>query len=190
MLIGAQKFGPPKRRADKTEIQGRGRVAMIVGVVSDTHNQADRLARAVSMLQERGATHFLHAGDITSPSTLTPLYPFEAWIVLGNNDKESDYLAQTIRQNPKWHLVGDGATFTFADRTVALTHGHLPKVARCLLDAEPDYLIMGHSHKTRDERSGKTRILNPGALHQAKPWTVGCLDLAMDQWDVLVVDGD
>ena len=39
----------------------------------------------------------------------------------------------------------------------------------------------------RDERFGKTRIINPGALHRASEKTVALLDLATDQLEFIRV---
>jgi len=40
-----------------------------------------------------------------------------------------------------------------------------------------DYLFYGHSHVASEHRTGPTRIINPGALHRARPKTFAVLDL-------------
>ncbi|MCA9019008.1 MAG: metallophosphoesterase, partial [Planctomycetaceae bacterium] len=53
-----------------------------------------------------------------------------------------------------------------------------------LLEAEPDYLLTGHSHQSHDFRAGATRRINPGALFRAKVFTVAVLDLATDELEL------
>jgi predicted phosphodiesterase len=40
-----------------------------------------------------------------------------------------------------------------------------------------DLLLHGHSHRMRNERVGRTRVVNPGALHRAAVRTVGIVEL-------------
>jgi predicted phosphodiesterase len=50
-----------------------------------------------------------------------------------------------------------------------------------------DYLLHGHSHEVRDERVGRTRIINPGALCRAARYTAAILDPDADALEVLEV---
>ena len=43
-----------------------------------------------------------------------------------------------------------------------------------------DYLLHGHTHETRDERVGRTRVVNPGALSRAARYTCALLDPRSD----------
>jgi predicted phosphodiesterase len=63
---------------------------------------------------------------------------------------------------------------------ILVFHGHEPGFARALGTQGADYVLHGHTHVTRDERIGKTRIINPGALCRAAKKTVATLDLAAD----------
>jgi len=50
-----------------------------------------------------------------------------------------------------------------------------------------DVVIHGHTHRWRDEVIGRTRFINPGALHRASSWTVALLDCSSDQLRMLPV---
>ncbi len=52
---------------------------------------------------------------------------------------------------------------------------------RLLSEQKHDYLLQGHTHVRHDERIGKTRVINPGALHRAREKTVALLDTATDR---------
>jgi predicted phosphodiesterase len=50
-----------------------------------------------------------------------------------------------------------------------------------------DYILFGHAHRASDVRVGRVRLVNPGALHRARPATVATLDLKRDDvkfWEV------
>jgi predicted phosphodiesterase len=49
------------------------------------------------------------------------------------------------------------------------------------LAQEHDYLLQGHTHVRLDECVGRTRIINPGALHRAAVKTVVTLDTRADR---------
>ncbi|MBI2647490.1 metallophosphoesterase family protein, partial [Candidatus Woesearchaeota archaeon] len=44
-----------------------------------------------------------------------------------------------------------------------------------------DYVLTGHTHIKRDEKIGKTRIINPGALFGIHPYTIALLDVEKDK---------
>jgi hypothetical protein len=50
-----------------------------------------------------------------------------------------------------------------------------------------DYLFHGHTHVVRDDRIGKLRIINPGALYRASRKTVALLNLTDDRLQYLTV---
>jgi predicted phosphodiesterase len=71
---------------------------------------------------------------------------------------------------------------TLESKRIALIHGDDYRLKQKILaEQQFDYLLLGHSHVRKDERIGKTRIVNPGALHRANPRTAATLDLASDQ---------
>jgi predicted phosphodiesterase len=78
-------------------------------------------------------------------------------------------------------------TIEVEGRTIAVTHGDSGREISRLADANPDYFLSGHTHHAADELRGKTRWINPGALHRANPWTVAVLDLATDHLEFLTI---
>jgi predicted phosphodiesterase len=86
------------------------------------------------------------------------------------------------------HFLGEGGIVRLGGKRIALTHGHETAEIRRLLAEEPDYLFLGHSHRRIDRREGRTRVINPGALHRAVPWTFGLLDLELDLFESLELE--
>jgi putative phosphoesterase len=153
---------------------------MHVGILSDSHNQVERTARAVALLVEHGAEALIHCGDLTSPDVVYECAPLPTYFVFGNNDYDEDDLRRAME------LIGGvclgwGGEVVLGGRRIAVTHGDSAREFRRLLITQPDYLLFGHTHIPHNERDGPTRQINPGALHRAATWTVALLDLEADE---------
>ena len=69
------------------------------------------------------------------------------------------------------------ADLELGGKRVAVIHGDDYKLKQRLLSEQRhDYLFQGHTHLRADETVGRTRVINPGALHRAKEKTVATLD--------------
>lgn len=180
---------------------------LILGILSDTHGRAERAARAMGLLRRLGAEAFIHCGDVGSPEVLDALYEPPApgaasqpcWFVWGNTDAADD-LADYARLMGRRTPTAVPTRVELAGKRIAVFHGHEPAFWRLteLLDrrdtvgfaavAACDYLLYGHTHLAADARAGGVRLINPGALHRARPHTVATLDLAHDAVEHWVVD--
>ena len=141
---------------------------MLIGILSDTHNQTKRTAAAIQLLHAEGAEVLIHCGDLTDPDIV-------------------DEIQAAIKQADGAVCLGWGNEVELAGKRIAVTHGHLYKEYRRLLATNPDYLFTGHSHIAADHREGVTRFINPGALHRAQEFTVALLDLENDNLKFLPV---
>jgi putative phosphoesterase len=154
---------------------------MIVGILSDTHGRADTAAIAVRVLLDHHAEYLVHCGDIGDESVLDVLAGHPAMFVFGNNDYDVaglTHYAQTIG-------VACGQTcgkLAFGTKLAMVTHGDDDRlVQRLIKDQQIDYLFVGHTHRKLDQRQGRVRIINPGALYRTPLKTVARLDTATDQ---------
>lgn len=159
---------------------------LILGVLSDSHGRVEVTRRAVAALRDRGAGVLLHLGDIETEEVLDELVGYPARIVFGNCDWESDSLHRYAGHLgiEVDHPAGE---LTVRGRRVVYTHGHLEKHMDDALSSGADYLLHGHSHELRDERSGRTRIINPGALFRAKRYTAALLDPGRDRLEIIEI---
>jgi len=59
-----------------------------IGVISDSHDNIDKINKAISLLNERGVEFVVHCGDIVSPFAAIPFKNLKCdYIgVFGNND--------------------------------------------------------------------------------------------------------
>lgn len=161
---------------------------MIVGILSDTHDRADAAMLGVAALREAGAQFLIHCGDVGSDHVLEHLGGVPAAFVFGNTDWDRRAL-----QRSAGHLgvqcLGDAGELELDGKWFYVCHGDDFRAMRAALDAQRyDYLLHGHSHTRRDDRVGRTRIINPGALHRAREKTVAVLDIARDRLTFLPVN--
>lgn len=148
-------------------------MAVHLGILSDSHGHADRTRRAIEALQAAGATRFIHCGDVETEQVLDALAGLDAHVVFGNCDPAralGRYAGDIGLQvhHPMGRMRVD-------DHTLAFTHGHDPDLMQAALHEKVHFLLHGHTHERRDQAVGGTRVINPGALHRAHPFTVALL---------------
>ena len=162
---------------------------MILGIMSDSHGDADATARAVALLESRGAQMLFHCGDIGSETVLDVLYGHNVYFVWGNCDDPPAtmraYVTKTLGlpwpQVPV-RLVLDG-------KRIAMYHGHEREFRRGLSEEGVDYVFYGHTHVYTDQCIGRVRAINLGALYRVRVKTVALLDLATEVATFLTLDG-
>jgi putative phosphoesterase len=159
---------------------------MLIGILSDTHDQVERTRAAVALLVSHGAERLIHCGDLTIADVVHQLTDLPSHFVFGNCDYDKESLRAAINQIGGTCL-GCGGLITLGERRIAVTHGHLSQELDRLAAQAPDYLFFGHTHRISDVQKGLTRWINPGALHRAPNWTVALLNLASNHLSVLPV---
>jgi len=155
---------------------------MLLALLSDTHDNARNTRAALQLLAPHKPAAYLHAGDLVDSDMLALFAGLrEFHFVFGNN--EFDHAAlRSVALALDLHCHGHVADLTFAGKRVALLHGHDGALVHKLAHSgDYAYLIHGHTHARRDERLGKTRIINPGAVHRARSKSVALLDVATDE---------
>lgn len=138
---------------------------MIIGILSDTHNNLPNLQAALDLFRQRGIATLIHCGDLTGVEVAQKMDGFRVICVFGNGDFATGEIRHVLlAQNPENYagLIYKGE---IDGVRVAATHGHLPGAAdELILSGEFDYVFLGHSHRHKEEQAGATRIINPGAL--------------------------
>lgn len=161
---------------------------MKIGILSDTHNQTATTAKALKLLSEQGAERILHCGDIEDPHIVDLFAGVETHFVFGNCDLRRGELRQAIARAGAT-LHEPFGELSLAGRSLAWIHGDDHGLFLQLqLSDRYDFLFHGHTHEARDLQVGHTRIINPGALHRAKPKTCVVLDLSTGQSTSLNVE--
>lgn len=163
---------------------------MLIGILSDSHGQHLAVGKALALFDEHDVEYLIHCGDVGGMEVFDQLINRPCTFVWGNCDMPGpgieDYLRTVGLSDPTdvpTHLELDG-------KRIAVFHGHEKGFDLALRTLDVDYIFHGHTHTRRDERFGKKRIINPGALHRARPKTVAILDTITDELRVHEIADD
>ena len=129
---------------------------MIVGIVSDTHNNTDKIIKAVNFFNLRQAEVVLHAGDFSSVNSAKYFENLKCSFisVFGNNDFQEYDLIRTIST---FGIISHSPyKFTLDNKNFLLTHY---PVTSC---NNTDYIIYGHTHSPKIQKTSNTTFINPG----------------------------
>lgn len=152
---------------------------MLLGVVSDTHDNLDRAKAAADFFEEKGCSIVIHCGDMVAPFT-AELFDrgFEFHAVRGNNDGEWR-LQETVEEFGTFH--GQSAELEIEGERIAVYHGTKEEIASGLTaSGEYDYVLRGHTHEKKLEEVDGTVELNPGGIRlpgQEEDFHVALVDI-------------
>jgi putative phosphoesterase len=160
---------------------------MRIGVLSDTHGRIDAVEAALAEFRARGVELVLHCGDIDDAAAVRAFADWPAHFVYGNCDWDHAGLRRAIAEigatlhEPFGHLELVG-------KQIAWLHGDKPGLKQDVERSDHyDYLFYGHTHVAEQHLTGRTLVINPGALFRAKQKTCLVLDLPGGGMETVVV---
>lgn len=160
----------------------------MICVLSDTHENLPIIRKTVPLIIARNPKLVIHCGDIISPPTLSEFEGLPMQFVFGNNDGERDGL-KAMCSKLGFPEIKDELEFTYKEKRFYVNHGTRDYIIDEMAGSQLyDYVLHGHTHKTRDERIGRTRIINPGALYSATRYTFASLDVESDKLEFIEVN--
>ena len=137
---------------------------MLVGILSDTHDNLPMIRRALAYFEGAGADCLIHAGDFVAPFALKEIVGFEGpvYAVFGNNDGEHAGLKKMLTD-----LAKGPRRVELCGKAIVIAHDESKLKPADLAGA--DVLVVGHTHKA-EIRAGKLLVINPG---EASGWLTG-----------------
>ena len=160
---------------------------MLIAIISDTHDRASSVRNALAIMAERGVDLILHCGDICDGDTVR-LFPAHTHFVFGNCDHDHADIERAVADIGA-ALHGAWGHVELAGRSLAFTHGDDHDLLHHLEHADAfDFLFHGHTHIAREHRTGKTRVINPGALQRVARRTFLLLDPASGECESVEVE--
>ena len=136
---------------------------MLVGVVSDTHNNQKNIDKIISIFNQEKVDFVIHTGDIASSKALERFSQLNCKLigVYGNNDREEIGLSEVADrynfkfQEPPYPIV-------IQERSIVIFHE--PDQIDCYLkkNKDIDIILHGHTHRYRNESKNGVLIFNPG----------------------------
>ena len=149
---------------------------MRIAVISDTHDRTSSVQAALAIMIERDVELIVHCGDICDPDTVR-FFPEHTHFVFGNCDHDRTGIEGAVADISAT-LHGAWGHLELAGKSLAFTHGDDRQRLSELEQADTfDFLFHGHTHIAREHRTGKTRVINPGALQRVAIRTFLLLDL-------------
>lgn len=149
-----------RRESEKVE-------TMLIGLISDTHDNLPMVDRAVKRLNEENVELVLHAGDYVAGFVVPRFKDLKARLVgvFGNNDGDHELLKKRFGENERLELRGNFAEVTADGLKIALLHGGDIELLEALINRESfDFLVYGHTHVAEIRRKGGTLVVNPGEV--------------------------
>lgn len=161
---------------------------MKIGIISDTHSRQETVRTVLRLLDEHGVERILHCGDIETAETVRLFQSRTVHFVFGNCDHDRGKLDHVMAEcGATSH--GTYGHLELAGRNLGWTHGDDTQLLRDLeLSGAFDYVFYGHTHQAEQHRTGKTLVVNPGALHRARPKSFVVLDLATSELQSVTVE--
>ncbi len=138
---------------------------MIVGLISDTHDNVHMIDRVVERLNEDGVGLVLHAGDYVSAFTAKHFEPLEAPMigVYGNNCAERELLGRVYAEAGA-EIRGYFAEVEADGLRVALLHGHRKEDVDRAHSGGYDVIVKGHTHRASIGEEDGVLVVNPGEV--------------------------
>jgi uncharacterized protein len=150
-----------------------------IGIISDTHNNIDSIKKAIDIFKQNNVDYIIHCGDISNPESVEHFKDIKTKFVKGNMDIDIDLIEQKIKKTGNEYL-GKYSIFKEDEKTIAVFHGDDKNILKDIIEKNPDFLFLGHSHKPLDTKINNTRIFNPGGHTETgpKPYQIIILDLS------------
>ena len=129
---------------------------MIIGIISDTHNNTDKIIKSVEFFNLRQAEIVLHAGDFSTPDSAKHFSKLSGSFisVFGNNDFQEYDLTKVI---DSFGIISHSPyNFVIDNKTFILTHYLYGNYQNS------DYVIYGHTHKPKIQKVKNCTYINPG----------------------------
>jgi putative phosphoesterase len=141
---------------------------MLIGVMSDTHDNIVQTKKAVERFNREGVEQVLHAGDFVSPFMIDTLKGLTAPLtgVFGNNDGDRRLLEKKSADIPSMKIEGTFARIDAGGMRIALLHGNDRELRETLATCGSlDLLVYGHTHRPEVRQEGSLLIVNPGEVY-------------------------
>jgi putative phosphoesterase len=163
---------------------------MHIAILGDTHSRYQTVEQVLEMLKEQKIEFVLHCGDIEDAETVRLFEGFTTHFVFGNCDSERADLRRAMK------AIGASIHESYGDlelegRKIAWLHGDDHHLLRDVeRSGHYDFLFYGHTHHAEQHRTGPTLVVNPGALHRARPKSFAVLDLTSGQLQTIELDAE
>jgi hypothetical protein len=162
---------------------------MILGILSDTHDNLANTRRALAVFRQQRVEFIIHCGDITIPQVVELFDGWQVAFVFGNMDGTEANLLAAARGLSEPASIGHRYIGIIGGVSVAAYHGNDDEyLGTLIVGGQYDYVFYGHTHLRRDEKIGRTRVINPGSLGGRKKETRSVCVLTLPDGDARFIE--
>ncbi len=132
---------------------------MLIGIISDTHDDTTAIRKAVDFFNNEKVSHVIHAGDITSPFTFEIFRELKCKFtgIFGNNDGDKLLLKEKSGGN----IHNQPRIITIGGKKIVIMHE--PDLVSALAHSgDFNIIVYGHTHRPVVKKVKDTLIINPG----------------------------
>lgn len=164
---------------------------MKIAIVSDTHDNWPNIEKFLVYIDSQDVDLLIHCGDVCAPSTLEIFlkkFTQPIHLCFGNVDGDTEGMIELSDKFTNLEVHGEKGNLEVGGKKIAFIH--LPEEAKKLADQQTfDLVFHGHTHKPWEEKTGKTRVVNPGNLANMfyKP-TFAIYDTKTDKLELKILE--
>ena len=136
---------------------------MLVGVVSDTHNNIKNIKKIIDLFNEAQVELVIHTGDISKAETLKVFSTLNCPLkgVFGNNDRIEEGLEEVCEEY-NFNFQEPPLSLTLKNKKIVIFH-EPDLIKDYIIEHEDiDLILHGHTHRYKEETINKTVYFNPG----------------------------
>jgi uncharacterized protein len=163
---------------------------MLVGTISDTHDNIHQVEKAVKYLNDQKVDLVLHAGDYVAGFVVPKFKLLNCKLigVFGNNDGDHELLKKRFSETINCTIHDSFAKVELEGYLIALLHGEEIELLNAIVDSGYfNAVVHGHSHNNSIEKRGKTLVINPGELcgYLTGKHTLSLLDTVKNEAEII-----
>jgi hypothetical protein len=136
---------------------------MLVGVVSDTHNNIKNIENIINIFNKEEVSLVIHTGDISKAETLRLFSGLDCPMtgVFGNNDRIEEGLKEACHEC-NFNFQEPPLSLSLEGKKIAVFHE--PELVDGYIKKHKDVqlIIHGHTHRYREETLNNIIFFNPG----------------------------
>lgn len=167
-----------------TQILSTTKSGLKIGVVSDTRDNRNELKLLLDRFLVAGVRWLFHCGALGSADMVDLLKPWQVFIVRGEREANWQAIEAALQRARLQSSLPTEFTTSLEGKRIAMCHGDdLRIVNHWIKSGEFDYILHGHTLRRRDEKIGRTHLVNPGTLSGPRQQKhSGCvIDLGTDE---------